>query len=230
MLKVDRLAIAGLPPLSFDVAAGDCIAIEGPSGSGKTRILRAIADLDAAGGYVSLEGAERTELPAPVWRQRARYVSAEPAWWADTARAHVTRAPDRHRFERMAGSLGLAPCLLDAPIARLSTGDRLRLGLARALADEPRLILLDEPTGALDATATALTEELIRFQLLARRAVILVSHDRAQIDRLAQRSLLLGAAMATAAQPAGADVTRAPAAATADERVATLARRWGTQP
>jgi ABC-type iron transport system FetAB ATPase subunit len=223
VLKVDRLSLAGLPLLSFDVAAGECIAIEGPSGSGKTRILRAIADLDPAGGYVYLEGAERAEMAANSWRRCVRYVSAEPAWWADTARQHVTSRPDSQRFERLAASLGIAAAALDQPITRLSTGERLRLGLARALADEPRVILLDEPTGALDAQAIALTEELIRFQILARRAVILVSHDAGQIARLAQRSLQLAAPQSKAGGPPAAPV-RAP-----DQRLATLAERWGRQ-
>jgi ABC-type iron transport system FetAB ATPase subunit len=225
VLKVDRLALPGLPLLSFDVAAGECIAIEGPSGAGKTRILRAIADLDPSGGYVYLEGAERSEMPADRWRQRVRYVSAEPAWWADTPRAHITRQPELQRFERVAGSLGLADSLLDQPLSRLSTGERLRLGLARALADEPPVILLDEPTAALDARAAALAEELIRFQILARRTVVLVSHDAGQISRLAQRSLQLAAPNVAAA------IATAPSrTADADQRIASLAERWGRQP
>ena len=50
MLRVDYLAVPGLPTLSFEVAVGECLAVEGPSGSGKTRMLRALADLDPAGG------------------------------------------------------------------------------------------------------------------------------------------------------------------------------------
>ena len=59
MLRVDYLSVGGLAPLSFEAAAHECLAIEGPSGSGKTRLLRAIADLDAAAGYVYLEGVDR---------------------------------------------------------------------------------------------------------------------------------------------------------------------------
>ena len=70
MLRVEKLKVGGLPPLSFEVAKGECMSIEGPSGSGKTRLLRAIADLDDAPGYVFLEGVERREMPAP-WRRRS---------------------------------------------------------------------------------------------------------------------------------------------------------------
>ena len=95
-------------------------------------------------------------------------------------------------------ALALEPSLLDRPIAELSTGQRQRLGLIRALADDPQVLLLDEPTSALDAATTALVEELIKFQLLAGKVVILVSHDDAQIGRLADgRLLLAGAGVAT---------------------------------
>jgi ABC-type multidrug transport system ATPase subunit len=192
VLRVDKLRIDGLPVLSFEVAAAECLAIEGPSGAGKTRILRALADLDTSGGHIMLDGVARAEVTAPVWRQRVRYCPAEPAWWAETGRAHASAVPSvAARFERHAVALGLAPALLRRPIMSLSTGERLRLGLALSLADEPRVMLLDEPTAALDVQSTALVEELIKFQLLSGRIVILVSHDAAQIARLSDQSLQL---------------------------------------
>jgi UDP-glucose/iron transport system ATP-binding protein len=188
MLRIDYLKVGGLPPLSFEVAAHECLAVEGPSGSGKTRLLRAIADLDDADGYVHLEGAERRELPGPEWRRRVRYVSAESAWWGTTAREHFSPTA---RLDRLLGALALESALLDRPISQLSTGERQRLGLVRAVADEPPVLLLDEPTSALDTQAAALVEELIKFQMLAGRIVILVSHDAQQIERLSHARLLL---------------------------------------
>jgi ABC-type iron transport system FetAB ATPase subunit len=191
VLRIDYLSVPGLPPLSFEVVAGECLAVEGPSGSGKTRLLRAIADLDPAAGYVFLEGIERCEVPGPQWRQRVRYVSAEPAWWAPTPRGHF---PASAKLGRLLSALALDAALLDRPIAELSTGERQRFGLIRALADEPVVLLLDEPTSALDAANAALVEELIKFQLLAGRIVILVSHDDGQISRLSHARLQLGPA------------------------------------
>jgi ABC-type iron transport system FetAB ATPase subunit len=198
VLRIDYLSLPGLPALSFEIAAHQCLAVEGPSGSGKTRLLRAIADLDPADGYVCLEGVERRELPAPVWRRRVRYAAAEPAWWGATAREHF---PPTGKLERLLSALALDAGLLDRPIRELSTGERQRLGLLRAIADEPQVLLLDEPTSALDAQNAALAEELIKFQILAGRIVILVSHDLGQIARLARAHLVLTKIAAPAPEP-----------------------------
>ena len=190
MLRVEHLQAGALPPLTFEVAAGECLAVEGPSGAGKTRLLRAIADLDPAHGQVFLSGAERQEMPAPQWRRLVRYCAAEPAWWSDTPRDAFVGAT-ASRVDRLLHSLGLESAVLNRTVASLSTGERQRLALARALLDEPQVLLLDEPTAALDPQSAALAEELIRYQTLAGRCAILVSHDHGQIERLAHARLLL---------------------------------------
>ncbi len=198
MLRVDRLKAEPLPPLSFTVADGECLAVEGPSGSGKTRLLRAIADLDPSVGYVFVDGAERSEMRAPKWRRRVRYASSEPAWWTETAREAFPLGPPGalERLERLLGSIALAPKVLDQPLSELSTGERHRLALARALIDDPRVILLDEPTSGLDPQTAILVEELIRFQILAGKSIVLASHDQAQISRLAHVRLQLAKPLA----------------------------------
>lgn len=184
MLKVEGLKVHGLEPVSFEVAPGECLALQGPSGCGKTVLLRAIADLDPAGGRVFLDGAERGAMPGPAWRARVRYAAAEPGWWEETPRAHF-RDPDA-AGERL-GALGLESGMIDRPLAQLSTGERQRLALARALEGAPEALLLDEPTGALDAKATKRAEKLLKEELASGRAVILVSHDPEQVSRLAAR-------------------------------------------
>lgn len=191
MLRVERLQVGHLKPLSFELSGGECLAVEGPSGAGKTLLLRALADLDPAAGRVVVDGQERNELPAHEWRRRVRYCSAEPAWWSDTPRGSFPVNAPTAKLARLLQSLDLDPSLLDRPIAVLSTGERQRLALVRALLDEPPVILLDEPTGALDPQSKALVEELIRFQLLSGHCVVLVSHDEAQIGRLADARLVL---------------------------------------
>ncbi len=193
MLRVEKLKVGALPPLSFELPPGECLAIEGPSGSGKSRLLRAIADLDPAPGYIYLEAIERREMSGPDWRRRVRYVATEPGWWAPTPRAHVPQTA-AGKLERLMSGLGLGVRILDRPVSELSTGERQRLAFARALLDDAKVLLLDEPCASLDAQSSALIEEQIRFQTLAGRSIILVSHVESQIERLAHARLQLAKA------------------------------------
>ena len=188
MLVVENLSRPGLHPVSFTLAEGECIAVRGPSGSGKSLLLRSLADLDPSDGRVSLAGAERASVPGPRWRQMVGYLPAEPGWWADTTRDHFhdwdAQAPLRER-------LGLRDGLGAEAVTRLSTGERQRLALLRALEREPRVMLLDEPTAALDPTATAAVEALLAERRRDGLAVLWVSHDPAQAARIARRLMVV---------------------------------------
>ena len=124
-------------------------------------------------------------------KSRAKLLTelAEAGWWAETPRPHFA---DAARAQDLAGALGLEPEALDRPIAQLSTGERQRLALVRSILDHPAILLLDEPTGALDADTAACAEELIRAEMATGSAVVLVSHDAAQAARLAGQRLVLG--------------------------------------
>ncbi|MEZ5899907.1 MAG: ATP-binding cassette domain-containing protein [Hyphomicrobiaceae bacterium] len=195
MLRIEQLKAAPLPPLTFTVGDGECLVVEGPSGSGKTRLLRAIADLDPATGHVFLNGGERNEMPAPHWRKKVRYLSAEPQWWGETPRAAFTALANddaaQDRLRRLVTSLGLDVEMLDKPIASLSTGQRQRLALIRGIIDEPAVLLLDEPISALDLPTAALVAELLRFQLLAGRTLIVTAHNDNPVSRLGHARLQL---------------------------------------
>ncbi len=205
MLRVDTLRLTPLPPLSFEVAGGECLAVEGASGSGKTRLLRAIADLDRIEGLVFLDGAERGEVPAPQWRRMVRYVAAEPGWWSDTPRACFGEGlVNGGRLDRQLEHVGLTRAHLDREISVLSTGERSRLAFVRALQGDPKVLLLDEPTAALDPGSAALIEEQIRFQLYAGRIVVLSTHDAGLAQRLSHTRLMLPKPRAALADGAGA--------------------------
>jgi ABC-type iron transport system FetAB ATPase subunit len=173
-------------PFTFDVHAGECIAIQGPSGAGKSVLLRMLADLDPHDGDALLDGRPASSMSAPAWRAAVVYQAAEPAWWEDTAGAHFADA-DRAFVDTTLAALGLSPALLDTEIERLSTGERQRLALVRSLARRPRVLLLDEPTAALDPDAVARVETLLRERLAGGMAVLIVTHAGEQARRLAQR-------------------------------------------
>ena len=179
-----RSSLAG--PFDLAVAAGECVAVSGPSGSGKSLLLRMIADLDPNEGAAALDGRDRRGFSPPAWRRRVVYSAAEPGWWLDIAAAHFPGPALAFAREAMP-RLGLAPALLESPVVRLSTGERQRLALLRALALDPPVLLLDEPTGALDQESTARVEAVLRQRLAAGTAIILVSHSPAQAQRLGHR-------------------------------------------
>jgi len=190
ILSVRELRSRFAGPFTFDVRAGECIAIQGPSGAGKSVLLRMLADLDPHDGAALLDGRPAASMPAPAWRAAVVYQAAEPAWWEDTAREHFTGV-DTAFVERTLAALGLAASVLDTGIDRLSTGERQRLALVRSLARRPRVLLLDEPTAALDPASIGRAEALLRDCLAEGLAVLIVTHAIEQARRLAHRSFHL---------------------------------------
>jgi ABC-type iron transport system FetAB ATPase subunit len=186
-----RLAVRGLRagpngPYDFALQAGECVAVQGPSGAGKSVLLRMLADLDPHEGEVLLDGQPSASMPAPQWRADVVYQAAEPAWWEACAGAHF--APAQRGFvEETMRALNLRPALLDTDIDRLSTGERQRLALVRSLAAQPRVLLLDEPTAALDPASTARAEALLAARLAQGMTLLIVTHAAEQAQRMAQR-------------------------------------------
>lgn len=200
MLKVQGLSRPDLLEASLELAAGECLVIRGASGSGKSLLLRAIADLDPNQGRVSLNGVSRETFTGPEWRRKVGYLPAEAGWWAEDLGAHFAQW-DRARslFHR----LGLADAQKDWPIARLSTGERQRLALVRALAVGPEILLLDEPTSGLDQEAVSAVENLIAEVRADGTGVVWVTHDPAQAERVGDRWLYLEAGQLREALPLG---------------------------
>jgi ABC-type iron transport system FetAB ATPase subunit len=190
LVKELRSEFAGAFELTL--SAGACAAITGPSGSGKSLFLRMIADLDPNQGEVWLHGIERASLPAPEWRKRATYVSAESGWWADTVIEHFA-VNKRSEVAALAARLGLHADLLDASISRLSTGEKQRLSLVRALLRSPPVLLLDEPTGPLDEESVVRVEALLQERMATGTSIVLVTHDPNQAERLGNRRYRMAA-------------------------------------
>jgi phosphate-transporting ATPase len=187
MLTVRRLKRLHLS-VSFDLRDGECVALQGPSGVGKTLLLRSIADLDSNEGTVDLDGTPREAMAAPEWRKRVTYVAAEPGWWSDTVQEHFTNWND---VLPLVERIGLPADCGFWPIQRLSTGEKLRLGLVRALMLRSRVLLLDEPTSALDLASSAAVEALIAERVADGTSVIWSTHDNAQARRIGSRIFLM---------------------------------------
>lgn len=188
MLSVRNLKRLSIGPVDLDVAAHDIVALCGPSGVGKSLLLRAIADLDPNEGTLSLLGESRESMSAPVWRRQVMYVPAHTGWWADTVEPHfagLSLALVKDTLHR----LGLESTALGWQVSNLSTGERQRLALARALAYAPKVLLLDEPTSGLDADNATRVEKLVGEVAAGGVAVLFVTHDMAQAKRLATRRL-----------------------------------------
>ena len=169
-------------------------ALLGPSGSGKStllRLLNRLADPDA--GVVRFHGTDVRELDPLELRRRVGLVPQLPAPVPGSVADNVCFGPQLDGREvdpegpvRLAG---LDPSFLDRDASRLSVGEQQRVMLARALALEPEVLLLDEPTASLDPTATGAVEDALRG--LHDVSLVLVTHSRDQADRLTERTIRL---------------------------------------
>lgn len=184
-LKLERVTVGDLKPVTLTVAPGEIVCLSGPSGSGKSRLLRALADLDPHGGTVHLGEQAQSGLRGHQWRRQVMLVPAESAWWFETVGEHLQQPmPEALR------SLGLDEDTPNWSVARLSSGEKQRLGLARALSYAPRVLLLDEPTANLDPETTLNTERWLRDYIREQQTPTLwVAHDEAQIERVGDRHL-----------------------------------------
>ncbi|GAA5524226.1 putative iron export ATP-binding protein FetA [Microbulbifer aestuariivivens] len=184
-LSLIQLSTDLLQPVSLQIRAGEILCLSGPSGSGKSRLLRAVADLDPHGGSASLGAETQQTLRGHLWRRAVMMVPAESAWWHETVGEHLPKPMDA-----ALGQLGFTADVTDWSIDRLSSGEKQRLALVRALAHEPRALLLDEPTANLDPDTTRQTERWL-CEVIRQRALptLWVAHDRAQIERVASRHL-----------------------------------------
>lgn len=185
LLRLEGVASHAMSIPTLEVAAGECVCVSGPSGAGKSLLLRAIADLDPHEGEVWLDGREARDYTPWEWRRLVGLLPAESQWWHERVGEHFA-AVDDARWQ----ALGFGRETLDWQVARCSTGERQRLALLRLLANQPRVLLLDEPTAALDPTAVQRVEAMVAaYREEQQAAVLWVSHDPAQMQRVASRQI-----------------------------------------
>ena len=179
-----------LKPVDLELAAGELVFLSGPSGSGKSLLLRALADLDPHEGEVLIDGTRRSGMSAPEWRRRVGLLPAESHWWTESVGDHFSESSGE--TTDLLRKLGFGSQVLSWSVARLSTGERQRLALARLIANRPEVLLLDEPTANLDPTNRDRVEAVVQDYRRDRVAAVLwVSHDPDQRLRLGGRRLFI---------------------------------------
>ncbi len=192
---LDGEARPRLAGVDGEVRAGRVTVLVGPSGAGKSSLLRMCNRLEApTSGTVELHGEDVAGLDPLGLRRRVGMVFQRPTPFAGTvienlrvARGDLTPADATSLLERVA----LDGSFLDRPAHELSGGEAQRLCLARTLATDPEVLLMDEPTSSLDGAARSVLERLTRALVDAGVAVVWVTHDLAQMRRLADDVVVL---------------------------------------
>lgn len=216
MQDMDRLAVEALTldvaddgavrrlldDVSFTVPAGTVFTILGPSGSGKSSLLRCLDRLtEPTSGRVSIDGHDTARLPVREVRRRIGMVFQHPVLFPGTIADNVLYGPrlrDGGQVEeaglvsRLLEMVGLPASWSDHPTEQLSGGEMQRVALARSLAIEPQVLLLDEPTAALDRSAGARIERLLlELAGSADLTFVWVTHDLDQAQRIGDAGLIL---------------------------------------
>jgi osmoprotectant transport system ATP-binding protein len=208
--------------LSLDLPAGSLTALVGPSGCGKTTTLKMINRLiEPTGGAIYVGEREVTSMPVHELRRGIGYVIQQTGLFPHrTIADNIGTVPRllgwdkarvRRRVDELTALVGLDPELLGRYPGELSGGQQQRVGVARALAADPAVLLMDEPYSAVDPIVRArLQDELLDLQRRVHKTIVLVTHDIDEAIKLADRIAILnvGGVLEQFGQPA--DLLRAP--------------------
>ena len=218
-LAARQVAIPGrLDPTDLDVRAGELVALVGPNGGGKTSLLRALARIESAAGVVAIDGEDLDQ--APIARRR-RLLSFLPAsrdvTWPIAARDVIALGldrPDDSRIDELISLLELER-MADRPVNRLSTGERARILLARAMVGSPQVLLLDEPLSNLDPYWVIHIVDILESIARSGQSVLVAVHDLAQLSHFSRALLIADGRV---------QMDEAPASLTASERFEAVFR------
>jgi osmoprotectant transport system ATP-binding protein len=204
--KVYADGTVGVAELDLTVAAGELTVLVGPSGCGKTTTMKMINRIiEPTTGRIMIGGEDVTGVDAVRLRRRIGYVIQNVGLFPhQTIRANIgtvprllgwDRARTRDRVEELLDLVGLDPAVhADRYPHQLSGGQRQRAGVARALAADPPVLLMDEPFSAVDPVVRErLQSEFLRLQELVRKTIVFVTHDIDEAVRLGDRIAVMSA-------------------------------------
>jgi osmoprotectant transport system ATP-binding protein len=209
--------------LSLDLPEGSLTALVGPSGCGKTTTLRMINRLEEpTSGTIELFGTDIRQTPRHELRRGIGYVIQQAGLFPHrTIAANIATVPKllgwdkariRARVDELVELVGLEASLLQRYPAALSGGQQQRVGVARALAADPPVLLMDEPYSAVDPIVRLrLQDDLIALQRRVRKTIVFVTHDIDEAIKLADRVALLDVGGVLAQFGAPDELLRAPA-------------------
>lgn len=190
-----------LRDLSFSIPTGSIFALAGPSGSGKSSALRLINRLDdASSGQVFIRDREIRDWDIQELRSKVGFMFQEAALFEGSVRENLLfglclqglrKCDHEPTALELLEQVGLPGELLNRNVESLSGGQKQRVNLARTLALDPEIILMDEPTSSLDPAATNTIEGLVLQLNKQGRTFILVSHNMDQIERVATACVVL---------------------------------------
>ena len=190
---VERGGRQALDGLSATVPLTGVTVVTGPSGSGKSTLLRLCNRLEVpTRGRVLLDGQDLARISPLTLRRRVGMVFQRPTPFAGTVAQNLRTGAsglDDADVAVLLERVGLPRAFAQRSAKELSGGEAQRVCLARSLAVGPRVLLLDEPTSALDSEAVLAVERAVLDMVQAGVAAVWVSHDRAQVDRVADRVL-----------------------------------------
>lgn len=183
-LIADGIEIIGrLKPTGLRCNAGELVAVIGPNGAGKTSLLRALASIELDRGLVLIDGEDVAETPPSRRMKLLSYLPATRSLvWPINARDLIALgmpSRDSSRIDELIGKLELG-ALAARRVDHLSTGERTRVLIARSLAAEPKVMLLDEPLANLDPYWVLRTLALLRDAVGEGSTVIASLHDLSQ--------------------------------------------------
>ncbi|MBU8905744.1 phosphate ABC transporter ATP-binding protein [Desertibacillus haloalkaliphilus] len=199
-MELSNVSTQQLSNITLTVEKGECLALIGPSGAGKSSLLKLLNRLeDPTKGWIRFKGKSLFDYPILELRQTVGMVFQSPALFDGTVEANLKYGPSLNgtwepsQGKRLLEQVQLPQTFLTREVDELSGGEKQRVALARTLANQPDVLLLDEVTSALDLKNVESIERLLKSLLDQEKTIFIVTHNLNQAERLGDRTVYMEA-------------------------------------